>query len=155
MASYAPLLVNVNPGGMQWETDLIGYDALSSYGSPSYWAQVMFGSYLGTEVVATALTDAGPRMYASVTRDDKLRKLFIKVVNTSSETAPVTIALSGVEKVQPEAKLVTLSGKTPNATNTIANPEAIVPVEQKIAVDAPKFQQSFAPYSINVLEVSY
>ena len=24
----APLLVNVNPGGMQWETDLIGYDAL-------------------------------------------------------------------------------------------------------------------------------
>jgi hypothetical protein len=28
MASYAPLLVNVNPGGMQWESDLIGYDAL-------------------------------------------------------------------------------------------------------------------------------
>src|ERR1039458_5214616 len=50
MASYAPLLVNVNPGGMQWETDLIGYDALSSYGSPSYWAQVLFGTYLGTEV---------------------------------------------------------------------------------------------------------
>src|SRR5262249_12703900 len=24
MASYAPLLVNVNPGGMQWETNLIG-----------------------------------------------------------------------------------------------------------------------------------
>jgi len=23
MAAYAPLLVNVNPGGMQWETDLI------------------------------------------------------------------------------------------------------------------------------------
>ena len=27
MASYAPLLVNVNPGAMQWPTDLIGYDA--------------------------------------------------------------------------------------------------------------------------------
>jgi alpha-N-arabinofuranosidase len=155
MASYAPLFVNVNPGGMQWATDLIGYDALSSYGSPSYWAQVMFGSYLGTEVVASTLTDAGPRMYASVTRDDKLRKLFIKVVNASSETAPVTVALSGVEKVQPEAKLVTLSGKTPNATNTIANPEAIIPVERKIEVNGPKFEQSFAPYSISVLEVSY
>ena len=47
MASYAPLLVNVNPGGMQWETDLIGYDALKSYGSPAYYAQVMFASYLG------------------------------------------------------------------------------------------------------------
>jgi alpha-L-arabinofuranosidase len=67
----------------------------------------------------------------------------------------VTIALTGVEKVQPEAKLVTLSGKTPNATNTIANPEAIVPVEYGITVNGPKFEQSFAPYSINVLEISY
>ena len=32
MASYAPLFVNVNPGGMQWESDLIGYDAMTSYG---------------------------------------------------------------------------------------------------------------------------
>ncbi|MGD0858581.1 MAG: alpha-L-arabinofuranosidase C-terminal domain-containing protein [Terracidiphilus sp.] len=155
MASYAPLFVNVNPGGMQWETDLIGYDALSSYGSPSYWAQVLFASHLGTEVVPSALTDAGPRMYASVTRDDKQRKLFVKVVNASSETEPVAISLTGVEKVQPDAKLVTLSGKTPNATNTIANPEAIVPVEQKIEVGGPNFKQSFAPYSINVLEIGY
>src|SRR6185312_425861 len=36
MSCYAPLFVNVNPGGMQWKTDLIGYDALRSYGSPSY-----------------------------------------------------------------------------------------------------------------------
>ena len=42
MASYAPLFVNVNPGGMQWQSDLIGYNAASSYGSPSYYAQVMF-----------------------------------------------------------------------------------------------------------------
>ena len=155
MASYAPLLVNVNPGGMQWETDLIGYDALSSYGSPSYWAQVLFGSYLGTEVVAATLTSGGPRVYASVTRDEKLRKLFVKVVNASSEAAPLSIALSGVAKVGPEAKLITLSGKTPNATNSIANPRAIVPVEHKIQVAGPKFEQRFAPYSINVLELSY
>jgi alpha-N-arabinofuranosidase len=155
MASYAPLFVNVNPGGLQWTSDLIGYDALSSYGSPSYWAQVLFGSYLGTEVVAANLTDAGPRVFASATRDDKLRKLFIKVVNASSETEKVTIALTGVEKVEREAKLVTLSGKTPNSTNTIADPEAIVPVEHAITVDGPKFEQSFAPYSINVLEISY
>ena len=35
MAAYAPLFVNVNPGGMQWSSDLIGYDALNSYGSPA------------------------------------------------------------------------------------------------------------------------
>jgi hypothetical protein len=54
MSCYAPLFVNVNPGypqypggppygsGMQWATDLIGYDALRSYGSPSYYVQQMF-----------------------------------------------------------------------------------------------------------------
>ena len=35
MASYAPLLVNVNPGGMQWETDLIGYDAMRATARPA------------------------------------------------------------------------------------------------------------------------
>ena len=97
MSSYAPLFVNVNPGGMQWATDLIGYNALTSYGSPSYWAQVLFGSYLGTEVVATTLTNGGPRVYASVTRDEKLHKLFVKVVNASSEAQSLSIALSALK----------------------------------------------------------
>jgi alpha-N-arabinofuranosidase len=155
MASYAPLLVNVNPDGMQWATDLIGYDALSSYGSPSYWAQVLFGSYLGMEVVAVKLANANPRVYASATRDEKLRRLFVKVVNASSEEAALNIALSGVAKVGRDATLITLSGKTPNATNSISRPDAVVPVTREIQVAGPKFKQNFAPYSINVLELSY
>jgi alpha-N-arabinofuranosidase len=155
MASYAPLFVNVNPGGMQWETDLIGYDALTSYGSPSYWAQVLFGSHLGTEVVASTLSNAGSRVYSSVTRDEKQRKLFVKVVNATSTVQPLNITLDGLTNAGKQATLVTLSGKTPDATNTIANPEAIVPVEHQVKIAGPKFEQSFAPYSINVLELSY
>ncbi len=155
MASYAPLFVNVNPGGMQWATDLIGYDALSSYGSPSYWAQVLFGSYLGTEVVASTVMNGGPRVYTSVTRDEKLHKLFVKVVNASSEMTSVHIVLTGIAKVNPQAKLVTLSGQTPNATNSITHPDAIVPVEHGVELAGAQFEQSFAPYSINVLEIRY
>ncbi|HEX4756646.1 MAG TPA: alpha-L-arabinofuranosidase C-terminal domain-containing protein [Terracidiphilus sp.] len=155
MASYAPLFVNVNAGGMQWATDLIGYNALSSYGSASYWGQVMFSAHLGTDVVASTLSNAGPRLFASVTRDEKQRKLIIKVVNGSSNPQPLAIALEGAGKVASQAKLITLSGKTPNATNSITNPNAIVPVERSITVAGPKFTQSFVPYSINVLELSY
>ena len=155
MASYAPLLVNVNPDGMQWATDLIGYDALSSYGSPSYWAQVLFGSYLGTEAVAVKLANANPRVYASATRDDKQRRVFVKVVNASSEEVALNIALNGMASVGRDATLITLSGKTPNATNSISHPDAVVPVTREIQVAGPKFKQSFAPYSINVLELSY
>ena len=155
MASYAPLLTNVNPGGLQWAPDLIGYDALSSYGSPSYWAQVMFGSRLGTEVVATTLNNAGPHVFTSVTRDEKRHKLFVKVVNASSEAAPLSIAIEGALSVAKQATLISLSGKSPSATNSITSPNAVVPVERKVEVAGPKFEQRFAPYSINVLELSY
>jgi alpha-L-arabinofuranosidase len=51
MEAYAPLFVNVNPGGMQWRTDLIGYDTLHSYGSPAYYAQKLFSNYHGDLVL--------------------------------------------------------------------------------------------------------
>jgi alpha-N-arabinofuranosidase len=51
MSAYAPLFVNVSPGAMQWRTDLIGYDALTSYGSPAYYAQKMFSNYHGDVVL--------------------------------------------------------------------------------------------------------
>jgi alpha-N-arabinofuranosidase len=156
MASYAPLFVNVNPGGMQWATDLIGYDALSSYGSPSYWTQVMFSSHLGTEVVASTLDNAPARVYASVTRDNAKHKLFVKVVNATSTAQPLAIALTGVaNKVAPLATLTTMSGKTPNATNSITHPDAVKPVTHSVAIAGPKFTQTFAPYSVNVLELNY
>jgi len=154
MSCYAPLFVNVNPGGMQWSTDLIGYNALSSYGSPSYYAQVMFGTHVGTEVVASTLSNAGERVYSSVTRDDKAHKLIIKVVNGTSNAKPLSINIDGA-KVKPQGKLITISGKTPNATNSITEPKAIVPVEHPVTVAGSKFQQTFAPYSVNVLELSY
>jgi len=51
MSAYAPLFVNVNKGGMQWHTDLIGYDALNSYGSPADYARQMFSQNHGDVVL--------------------------------------------------------------------------------------------------------
>jgi alpha-L-arabinofuranosidase len=51
MESYAPLLVNVNPGAAQWGTNLIGYDALTSFGSPSFYVQSMFAKNTGDTVL--------------------------------------------------------------------------------------------------------
>jgi alpha-N-arabinofuranosidase len=155
MASYAPLFVNVNPGAMQWAPDLIGYNALSSYGSPSYWTQVMFSSHLGTEVVPATLANAPPRVFASATRDEATHKLFVKIVNATSVALPLAIDLAGAGKLERNATLSTLSGKTPNATNTIATPNAVAPVSQTISITGPEFTHAFAPYSVNVLELSY
>src|SRR5262249_26773893 len=47
MHCYAPLFVNVNPGGQQWPVNLIAYDAITAFGSPSYYLQKMFSQNRG------------------------------------------------------------------------------------------------------------
>jgi alpha-L-arabinofuranosidase len=59
MECYAPLLANVNPEdkakghprGWQWNTNLIGYDALGAFGSPSYYMLASFGQNKGDVTV--------------------------------------------------------------------------------------------------------
>jgi alpha-L-arabinofuranosidase len=55
MNCYAPLFVNVNQGAWQWPTNLIGYDAASSFGSPSFYAQSMFSKAWGDTVLPVKL----------------------------------------------------------------------------------------------------
>jgi len=106
-------------------------------------------------LVSSTLDHAPARVYASVTRDATKHKLFVKVVNATSTAQPLAIALTGVKKLAPQATLTTMSGKTPNATNSITHPNAVVPVARKVPVAGPKFTLTFALYSVNVLELSY
>jgi alpha-N-arabinofuranosidase len=153
MASYAPLFVNVNPGGMQWESDLIGYDALTSYGSPAYYAQVMFGKYLGTEVPTSSLSGEAQRFFYSVTRDPAKGAVYLKLVNASSVAQPVEVEMTGASKVSNAATVETLTGATLAETNTISTPTRIVPVQTTIKGVATKFSHSVPAYSIQVLEL--
>ena len=154
MASYAPLLVNVNAGGMQWESDLIGYDAISSYGSPSYYAQVMFNEALGDEILAGTTQGTDSRFHYSATRNSQTGVVHLKLVNGSSEPQTMTIALDGAGHVGGTAKLVTLSGKTLGETNTLTEPTKIVPIETTFKKAGGTFSYTLPAYSIHVLDLS-
>jgi alpha-N-arabinofuranosidase len=151
MASYAPLFVNVNPGGMQWESDLIGYDAMTSYGAPSYYAQSMFAKYLGTEVPTSSIEDAGKRFFYSVTQDAAKGTVYLKLVNASSVAQPVQISTNGGGVKA--GTLISLTGADLAATNTLANPVRIVPVETKLKGAGSSFSHTVPAYSIQVLEL--
>ncbi len=153
MASYAPLFANVNPMASQWVPDLIGYDSLHSYGSPSYYAQVMFGSYLGNQVVASKLTGAGPLCFESVTRDAGTHTLYVKIVNASPKAEPLTLHIKGAGGVDRSGTLVTLQADSTHATNSIADPRNIVPETRTVSWFGADVQHTFAPYSINVLKL--
>jgi len=178
MASYAPLFVNVNPGGMEWGSNLIGYDALASYGSPSYYAQKMFNTYLGDRVISVTseniptqtwqppmrkvkpgeppVTPAPKQvrtLFYVATEDSKKSAIYLKVVNTIGTAQAVKINVKGVTNLAPEGTLVTLTSSEPRDTNTISNPTKIVPVTSKATGLGNTFTQAFPPYSVNVLQI--
>jgi alpha-N-arabinofuranosidase len=151
--AYAPLFVNVNPGGMQWSTDLIGYDALNSYGSPAYHAQVMFASCLGDHTAESSISGAGEKFFYSVTATAK-SKVCMKLVNAASTAQPVTITLRGLGNATRRARLDTLKANTTWATNTIAAPNRIVPVRSNVSLKGERLEHVLPPYSIQVLEIN-
>jgi alpha-L-arabinofuranosidase len=176
ISCYAPLFVNVNPGGMQWPSDLIGYDLMNSYGSPSYYVQKMFNTNIGDVVldssaanvptVPTVINQPGRRgatqpaasrtvnieqLYYVVTKDTKNGTIYLKVVNISGKPMPVQISLSGTETISPDADGWVLSSASNADTNTIAEPEKIVPQAAAIHDAAAQFTHEFPAYSVSVM----
>ncbi len=151
MQCYAPLLVNVNPGARQWRPDLIGYDALSVFGSPSYYAIRMFSRNHGDSILKTSL--ANPPLHYSATKDTKTGDICLKIVNTQSTPKPVRITLRGVASLASDATAITLSAPGPGDSNSIDNPVRVVPVTTTVPDIKPAFTCTFAPYSITVLRL--
>ena len=151
MASYAPLFTNVNPGGMQWATDLIGYDALRSYGSPSYWAQVLFAGHIGDHTVQSAASGVNPRFFSSATVSSSEKILHLKLVNASDTAQALSIDLKGA--AAGKATLYTLHGATRWSTNTIEQPDTIHPIQSTLAVTAKAWSHTVPGNTIEVIDV--
>ncbi|MBS1662667.1 MAG: carbohydrate binding domain-containing protein [Bacteroidetes bacterium] len=173
MSCYAPLFVNVSPGGMQWKSDLIGYDALNSYGSPSYHVQKMFSNYLGDQTVSVEGRDlptqvkkpnskdsaAGvkpktiPAMFFSATKDTKKGLVYLKVVNATSVEQDVKFVVEGVKSVVSQGTEVVLRSGNPEDTNTIAEPGKVVPVTSVVKGLGKDFKRKVAAWSVTVLQL--
>jgi alpha-L-arabinofuranosidase len=179
MSCYAPLFVNVNtataraPKAWQWDSDLIGYDALSSYSSPSYYVQKLFGHYLGNKIVpSTALSmpvqnrpltkkdstegitfKTVPTLFYSVTMNDTTGTVYLKMVNTTAKKQAVKISLDGIANISPEATLVVAKGNKPDDTNSITDPVKIVPVTSIVKGINKNFTRNLDPYSVSVLQL--
>lgn len=150
MQAYAPLLVNVNPGARQWRPNLIGYDALRSYGSPSYHALRMFSTHYGDSVLRT--TFSGGPLLSSATRNSKSGTVFLKHVNPRGMPQTVSIELKGARGVKGKATETVLAAP-PDQTNSIDEPEKVVPVTRTLNGVGPSFSHTFPPYSVTVLKV--
>ena len=180
MHCYAPLFVNVSDLGagrsMQWKSDLIGYDALTSYGSPSYYAQKIFSLHQGDEVLGTAAenlptytwqqpakkrngieqpatTRQVKSLFYSATRDTKRGKLIVKIVNRADAAQDVKIDVTGASSVADEGTATVLKATNRDETNSLTDPQHVVPVTEKVSGLGASFTRTFPPCSITILEL--
>jgi alpha-L-arabinofuranosidase len=176
MSCYAPLFVNVNPGGMQWRTDLIGYNALSSYGSPAYYAQKMFSLHHGDQVLEAASENLPtrewqpparrrsgeseaqappkqrvPTLFFDATRDSRAGTIYLKLVNSASAVQPVHVQISGLKAIATSGDAAVMSAGSPDDTNSITEPAKIVPVATKVSGLGTDFTRDLPAYSITIL----
>ena len=182
ISSYAPLFVNVSrltgpDHSMQWRPDLIGYDALSSYGSPAYYAQVMFSTHHGDEILATDSQNIPTRdwhpparrrggveqpqpsvqqirqIFFDATRDSRTGTVYLKVVNELGTPQRVKIQISGATGVEPEGTAIVLQADSLNDTNSLQEPGKVVPFTESVTGLGTDFTREFPPYSITILEL--
>ncbi|KDR85498.1 hypothetical protein GALMADRAFT_132190 [Galerina marginata CBS 339.88] len=156
-SAYAPSFQHIR--NYQWTPDILTYDASRVVKSTSYFVQQMFSVNRGTHVLATSPVsspDNAPLFWvASVNNETDV--VFLKVSNagTADLTAniflefPITGFATAISISSPA--LSPISGQF-NVSNTLDDPEQIIPVSSSFAIPLPdRFNYTFPAMSVTVL----
>jgi len=179
MSCYAPLFTRVDQGGSQWRTNLIGYNSLTSYGSPAYYTQKMFYNARGDQVIplagitpqtiptlptepvppATAPGGRGGRgpgrpdpnepLFACASKEDASGDIILKVVNVFGIDQTLTVAFAGANILKNASGQV-MVGELDD-TNTVDNPFHTVPKDFVINDANSTWKHTFPGNSITVI----
>ncbi len=156
MASYAPLFANVD--AWQWTPDLIWFDNLNSYGSPSYYVQKMYALNKGTRVLPIALPgnakNGSDNLFASAVADDAAGEVVVKLVNYSNAPRAVKINLAGAKKLGKTGRAQVMASADLQTQNSLQEPKKLAPQESTFAVSGPVVSYTLAPNSFTVLRVA-
>jgi len=151
MVSYAPLFAKKN--FTQWKTDMIFFDNTKICPTPNYYVQRMFSANQGDlyydKIISKNEQDS--TLAASCVQDSKNGDIILKLVNFSKESKVMNINLSTFKKILPNAEIEVLSG-SPNAENTLDNPQNVVSVKSIIKV-AKKFEYVTSAMSLSVIRI--
>jgi alpha-L-arabinofuranosidase len=144
MCCYAPLFAF--EGEHQWNPNLIGFDHLTSYGSPSYWAQKLFAANIGDHYLPTESTDDD--LHCSATLDTASGTVFLKLVNTTARAR--TTKLRFVASDVTQAATQVLTGE-PTARNSLIRPDLIALRPGNLTGTGGIFEYEVPAYSATVV----
>ena len=136
MASYAPLLANLNH--TSWNPNLIYFNNTNLVLTANYYVQQLFSTNQGDTYIPNIVTfskkmQGDSSLAASSVKDTKTGDIILKIVNAGAQPANVHINLSTLHITDTQTKIQILKGN-PSDKNSIDQPKNIVPVSADIAV---------------------
>jgi alpha-L-arabinofuranosidase len=155
MTSYAPLFAHTE--AWQWTPNLIWFDNLNAYGTPSYYVQKLFANYRGTKVLpalATGKPLTGEKgLYASAVLDESTNEIIIKVVNAKPVEQSVNFTLDGIKRLTENNQLIQLASSDLGAENSLIEAKKLIPVESIIKVKGKSVMLKLPGSSVSLLRL--
>ncbi|AES81080.2 putative non-reducing end alpha-L-arabinofuranosidase [Medicago truncatula] len=157
MASYAPLLVNAND--RNWSPDAIVFDSDQSYGTPSYWTQVLFKESNGATFINSQLQTPDPGMLAASAilcknPQNNDTHLKIKIANLGNNQVNLKISLQGyVSKNLAGSTKTVLASQNILDENSFTEPKKIAPQQSPLQNPGNEMNVIIPPISLTVLDI--
>jgi alpha-N-arabinofuranosidase len=97
------------------------------YGTPQFYAVQLYGSHLGTDVIAT--TTNSPALDAVATRSQDASQIYLKVSNADpAHSAPTVIDVAGRDRLG-EVKVELLATTVSRSRNDFSAPNHVMPLQ--------------------------
>jgi alpha-N-arabinofuranosidase len=150
MASYAPLFAHVD--AWQWTPNLIWFDNLRSYGTPSYQVQKLFANNRGTRILPLSIAGGGDGLHASASLDERSGEIVVKAVNATAQARSVRLALQGAGAAAESARTIVISADL-KAENDLDHPTRVAPIESKVRAAPSALDVALKPSSVTVIRL--
>ena len=154
MASYAPLFARL--GYTQWSPDMIWFDDVQSYGSPTYYVQKMYSTNMGDYTLKTELEQLSPEpwVYQNTSYDEESGDIIIKVANSGSHSINMPVTIDGSYELDGTAEVIQIAETDLSAVNSIEAPYNVSPTETKLENISNEFEIELPACSFTVIRVS-
>lgn len=100
-----------------------------------------------------AAVAANPPVFSCATRDSKSGIIYLKVVNEAGTAQNINVQITGAPQIEPEGEAVVLAAASLDDTNSLDQPEKVIPRTEKAENLSANFTREFPPYSVTVLKL--
>lgn len=151
LAAYAPLVARL--GYTQWSPDLIWFDDCSSYGTPSYYVQKMYGNHMGTYTLQSRLKGMDEGIYTTVSYKEDSKDIIVKAVNSHETSHALNFQIEKNYKLTGTGTVYELRADHIEDYNTIDSVK-ITTTQKELENIESNFASILPPYSFSVIRIN-